>query len=178
MSRIELFVGYESGAVGGFRVFYDHIKDKLSFKQVLSTQKIIQDPNIHHLLSMEVMYMKAQCEDIKLVVGYYGNILQTIDFTRGSDGDAYIMVSQNMTAQTYSEKPGIGAIASLIHENNKGLIVTGGFDHRVRMVSARSLKMLLSLNFHKGIVNRVEIEKGKEKGQVIVHSISEDGYYS
>lgn len=46
------------------------------------------------------------------------------------------------------------------------------------MVSARTLKGLLSLNFHKGIVNRVEIENGKEKGQVIIHSISEDGYYA
>ncbi len=37
MSRIELFVGFESGAVGGFRIFYDSIKDNLSFKQVLAT---------------------------------------------------------------------------------------------------------------------------------------------
>jgi hypothetical protein len=32
MSRVELFVGYESGSVGGFRIFYDNIKDKLAFK--------------------------------------------------------------------------------------------------------------------------------------------------
>ena len=97
MTRIELFVGYESGAVGGFRVFYDNIKDKLTFKQVLSTQKMIQDPNIHHVLAIEPIYMKAESEDIKLVVGYYGNVLQTTEFTRGSDGDAYIMICQNQT---------------------------------------------------------------------------------
>ena len=75
MSRIELFVGFESGAVGGFRIFYDSIKDNLTFKQVLATQKVIQDPKTHHLLSMEVLYMKPQSEDIKMVVGYYGSIL-------------------------------------------------------------------------------------------------------
>lgn len=112
------------------------------------------------------------------MVGYYGSLLQTIDFTRGSDGDAYIMVAQQMTPATYSDKPGIGTVTGLIHDNNKGLIVSGGFDHRVRMVSARTLKNLMCLTFHKGIVNKVEIEKGKEKGQVIVHSVSEDGYYS
>jgi hypothetical protein len=83
-----------------------------------------------------------------------------------------------MTPASYTEKPGIGALAALVYENNKGLIITGGFDHRVRMVSARTLKPLVSLTFHKGIVNRVEIEKGKEKGKIIVHSVSEDGYYS
>ena len=41
LSRIELFVGYESGAVGGFKVFIDPIKQKLAFKQVLATQKMI-----------------------------------------------------------------------------------------------------------------------------------------
>jgi hypothetical protein len=103
--------------------------------------------------------------------------LQTIEFTRGSDGDAYIMVSSNQTPQSYAEKPGLGSLSSLILEN-KALIVSGGFDHRVRIVSARSLKQLVNLTFHKGIVNRVEIEKGSKKGEVIVHSVSEDGYYA
>ena len=67
-----------------------------------------------------------------------------------------------MTAGAYTEKPGIGSVAGMIHGNNKGLIVSGGFDHRVRMVSARTLKTLMCLNFHKGIVNKVEIERGKE----------------
>lgn len=40
-SRIELFVGFESGAIGGFRIEHDTIRDKLAFKQVLSTQKMI-----------------------------------------------------------------------------------------------------------------------------------------
>ena len=54
---------------------------------------MIQDPNIQHVLSIEPIYMKAESEDVRLAVGYYGSPLQTIDFTRASDGDAYIMVT-------------------------------------------------------------------------------------
>jgi len=61
---------------------------------------------------------------------------------------------------------------------NKALIASGGFDYRVRIVSARSLKSLVTLAYHKGIVNRVEIEKGEKKGEIIVHAVSEDGYYA
>lgn len=59
------------------------------------------------------------------------------------------------------------------------------------MISARTLKLLATLNFHQKIVNRVEIHKGKvkeitsplgdevKKGQEIyIHSVSEDGYYA
>ena len=121
--------------------------------------------------------MKPDTEDIKMAVGYYGQALQTIEFTRGSDGDAYIMVSSNQTPLTFTEKPGIGSLASLILDN-KALIACGGFDHRIRIVSARSLKNLINLVYHKGIVNRVEIEKGPKKGQIIVHAVSEDGFYA
>jgi WD40 repeat protein len=58
------------------------------------------------------------------------------------------------------------------------LLVSGGFDHRVRVVSARTLKLLTTLTFHQKIVNKVEVEKGSKRGEVIVHSISEDGYYA
>ena len=46
------------------------------------------------------------------------------------------------------------------------------------MVSARTLKLLVQLSFHQKIVNKVEIQKGKGKGEVTVHSVSEDGYYA
>ena len=108
---------------------------------------MIQDPNIHQVLSIEPIYMKAETEDIKLAIGYYGNVIQTIDFTRGSDGDAYIMVVNSQTPLGFVDKPGVGALSSLVLES-KGLIVSGGFDHRVRMISARTLKSLLTLNFH------------------------------
>ena len=55
------------------------------------------------MLSLEVIYMKPDTEDIKMAVGYYGQALQTIEFTRGSDGDAYIMVSSNQTPPNVTE---------------------------------------------------------------------------
>jgi hypothetical protein len=76
------------------------------------------------------------------------------------------MVSSNQTPLTFTEKPGIGSLASLI------------LDNRIRIVSARSLKNLINLVYHKGILNRVEIEKGPKKGQIIVHAVSEDGFYA
>lgn len=91
--------------------------------------------------------MKPDCEDIKIAIGFYGNRLHTIDFTRGSDGDAYMMLHQNETELTFQEKPGIGCLSHLVLDN-KALIVCGSFDHRIRMVSARTLKMLVQLSFH------------------------------
>jgi hypothetical protein len=61
---------------------------------------------------------------------------------------------------------------------SKGLVVSGAFDHRIRMVSARTLKLLVTLNFHQNIVNKVEVERGKGKGEIKIHSVSEDGYYA
>jgi hypothetical protein len=47
---------------------------------------------VHHVLSIEPIYLKPDCEDIKLMVGYYGPYLHSVDFTRASDGDAYMML--------------------------------------------------------------------------------------
>ena len=108
-NKPELFVGYESGAIGAFRFWLDDIhENKISFSQVISTQKMIQDPNVHHILSMEAIYLKPG--DLKLAVGYYSPLLQTLDFTSASDFDSYILVSQKQTSTTYSEKPGIGCL--------------------------------------------------------------------
>ena len=65
-----------------------------------------------------------------------------------------MMLTQNQTPQTFLEKPGIGCISSVHVESagpsggGKVLLVSGGFDHRVRVVSARTLKLLVTLNFH------------------------------
>ena len=103
---------------------------------------MIQDPNIHHVLSMEALYMKPG--DLKLALGYYGPILQILDFTCASDDEAYQLVGEKSTPQTYCEKAGIGCISSLPLEN-KALLASGGFDHRVRVVSAKTLKPLVAL---------------------------------
>jgi hypothetical protein len=50
----------------------------------------------------------------------------------------------------------------------------GGFDFRVRLFSAKTLKQLLVLKYHKGIVNQVNIEAvGDDK--INVYSVAEDG---
>lgn len=171
----ELFVGYENGAIGAFRISFDTIHpSKLSFYQVISTQKMIQDPAIHHVLSLEAIYLKPG--DLKLALGYYASLVQTLDFTSASDDEAYQLVGDKSTPHTYSEKAGIGCLSSLAY-GSKALLVSGGFDHRVRVISAKTLKALVNLEFHQGIVNRVELEK-KGENEVIVYSIAEDGYFA
>ena len=46
---------------------------------------------------------------------------------------------------------------------SKALMVTGAFDSRIRIMSARSLKTLVQLSFHQGIVNKVVLEQGNQK---------------
>lgn len=81
-----------------------------------------------------------------------------------------------MTDLSYCEKPGIGCLASTMI-GNKGLIISGGFDHRIRMVSAKTLKLLVNIPFHQGVVDSVQIET-KSQSEVIVYATSEDGYLS
>ncbi|CDW71774.1 UNKNOWN [Stylonychia lemnae] len=119
----ELFIGYESGAIGAFKIKFDY-NGKLSCLQVISTQKVIQDPNIHHVLSLETIYLKPDVADFKLAVGYYSQIIQTLDFTQASDGDTYQLFFQNQTEATYSEKPGIGTLDSLVIDNKALLMAT------------------------------------------------------
>jgi len=41
----------------------------------------------------------------------------------------------------------------------KSILAQGGFDHRVRLFSAKTLKLLVNLKFHSHIVNRVFVEE-------------------
>ena len=71
------------------------------------------------------------------------------------------------------------------------MLCQGGFDFRVRLFSAKTLKMIVSLEFHKAIINGVHIELSDDKqiesfGEmsrptstlVNVYAVSEDGYLS
>ena len=84
------------------------------------------------------------------------------------------MVDQTITDATYHEKPGIGCQDSLKIGNNV-LLATGGFDHRIKLVSLRTLKPLLQLAFHSDIVNNVQLEYISDD-RVKLYSSSEDGY--
>ena len=58
------------------------------------------------------------------------------------------MIDQIITDATYSEKPGVGCIDTLRLGSKGALIATGGFDHRIKISSLKTLKLLVHLNFH------------------------------
>lgn len=72
----------------------------------------------------------------------------------GFDDSQYTMVDQTITEATYHEKPGIGCQDTLKIGSNV-LLATGGFDHRIKLVSLHTLKPLLHLSFHNDIVNNI-----------------------
>lgn len=157
----ELFVGYESGAIGMFRL--QILKNKNGEMQIhtiklFSAQKLIQDLKVKHVLSFSVTHFSEESEDFKLAIGYYSNLMQTIDFTSGYKNNSYTMVDQHITDQSYHEKPGIGCLTSLTF-GKKAILVSGGFDHRIKVVSLKTLKPLVQLQFHQGIVNQIQVKK-------------------
>ena len=70
--------------------------------------------------------------------------MQTIKFVPGFDDTQYTLVDQTVTEASYHEKPGIGCQDTLRIGNNV-LLVTGGFDHRVKLVSLKTLRPLINL---------------------------------
>ena len=70
--------------------------------------------------------------------------MQTIKFLPGFDDTQYTLVDQTVTEASYHEKPGIGCQDTLRIGNNV-LLVTGGFDHRVKLVSLKTLRPLINL---------------------------------
>lgn len=175
----ELFVGYESGAIGMFRLELQQesmrsTTPKFKIIKLFSAQKLIQDVEIKHVLSLAATHLSPEVQDFTLSIGYYSQRMQTISFIVGFENDSYTMMDQNITEPTYHTKPGVGCIATERVGNN-ALMASGGFDHRIRLVSLRTLKPLVYLQFHQGIVNNVIIERlGEDKVRLI--SSAEDGY--
>jgi len=62
------------------------------------------------------------------------------------------MMDMKQTENTFSEKPGINCLSSL-NIGKKAILATGGFDCRIKVVSFKTLKPLVLLKFHQGIVN-------------------------
>lgn len=60
----------------------------------------------------------------------------------------------------------------------KAILVSGGFDHRVKIVSIKTLKQLLVLKFHQDIVNSIQLLPSAEDptNEFYLFSCSEDGY--
>ena len=46
----------------------------------------------------------------------------------------------------------------------KAILATGCFDKRIKVVSFKTLKPLISLNFHQGIINQVILEAASQEG--------------
>lgn len=94
----ELFIGFESGAVGMFRIFVTQAKKGASGMQIqavkmFSCQKVIQDIKVRHVLSFSSLHLgKKDTEDFTLAIGYYASLMQTISFVSGYEQDSYTMV--------------------------------------------------------------------------------------
>ena len=99
----EIFIGYESGAIGMFKfVLADGDgpgQYKIDHHVLISPQRIITDLKTKHVLSMfpfqakKVNPMEGDTE-FKLAVGYYAPYIQTFDIMESSDGTGYLFVDQ------------------------------------------------------------------------------------
>ena len=96
-------------------------------------------------------------------------------FIEGYKNDSYTVMDQTITDSTYHDKPGIGVVTTLRFKNNAALMATGGFDHRIKLVSLKTLKQLIDLRFHQDIVNNIILEKITDS-KINLYSSSEDGY--
>ena len=150
MADPEMFVGFENGAVGMFKLVIEEGKKGLEVQviKLFTGQKVIQDPNVKHVLSLASTRYDPTNPDFTLSIGYYSALLQTIKFITGYQDNSYTMMDQTVTDTTYHEKPGIGVITTLRMNNNQALQATGGFDHRIKLVSLKTLKPLVHLTFH------------------------------
>ena len=150
MADPEMFIGFENGAVGMFKLVIEEGKKGLGVQviKLFTGQKVIQDPNVKHVLSLASTRYDPTNPDFTLSIGYYSALLQTIKFITGYQDNSYTMMDQTVTDTTYHEKPGIGVITTLRMNNNQALQATGGFDHRIKLVSLKTLKPLVHLTFH------------------------------
>ena len=150
MADPEMFIGFENGAIGMFKLVIEEGKKGLEVQviKLFTGQKVIQDPNVKHVLSLASTRYDPTNPDFTLSIGYYSALLQTIKFITGYQDNSYTMMDQTVTDTTYHEKPGIGVITTLRMNNNQALQATGGFDHRIKLVSLKTLKPLVHLTFH------------------------------
>ena len=102
----ELFVGYESGAIGMFRLELEQksLKDTTPVFKIIklfSAQKLIQDVEIKHVLSLAATHLNVENKDFILSIGYYSQRMQTINFIVGYENDSYTMMDQTITEPNY-----------------------------------------------------------------------------
>ena len=157
-------------------------------------RKIISELGAKHILAMHSIETRNEknpdpLNEFRLAIGQFSKCLQVLYIIESSCGDDnYVVMDQKQTEAGFLEKPGIGCLHSVTIQK-KHLLAQGGFDFRIRLFSALSLKQLVTLKFHTGIVNQVFVEEQQAKanpfsshGDVItsfnrinLYSVAEDG---
>ena len=60
--------------------------------KLFTGQKVIQDPNVKHILSIGVTHMDPTQPDFILSIGYYSALMQTLNFIEGYQSNSYTMM--------------------------------------------------------------------------------------
>lgn len=191
----EVFLGYESGAIGMIRISLavNSPEPKVESLILILPRKIISELGAKHILSLHSIETRDEnhpdpLNEFRLAIGQYSKSLQVLYFIESSGGDDnYVVLDQKQTEAGFLEKPGIGCLHS-VAINKKHLLAQGGFDFRIRVFSALSLKLLVTLKFHTGIVNRIFVEEQQAKAnpfsdatssqlvkRINLYSVAEDG---
>jgi hypothetical protein len=125
-------------------------------------RKIVSEFGSKHILSIHTIETTNEkhadpMSEFRLCIGQYSKNLQVLYFiessTSSSGEENYVVMDQKQTDAGFLEKPGIGCLHSIKVGQKKHLLVQGGFDFRIRVFSALTLKLLVTLKFHQGIVN-------------------------
>ena len=100
----EVLLGYESGAIGLFKIALDKKTAKgkfnIDFLVLISPQNVnITDVKTKHVLSLLPLETKKAGDimgsnDFKLIVGYYARFVQSFDVMESSNGSGYVFLDQ------------------------------------------------------------------------------------
>ena len=176
----EVFLGYESGAIGMFTVHLSRIEGApihVEHHVQIAPQRVMADKSTRHVLTMLPIYVDPKSPTFKLAVGFYAKYIQIFDLMQSSVGESYVFMDQKRSDATYHEKPGISCLSAAVVKKNRQVLVQGGFDFRIRLFSAKTLKLLVNMKFHQNIVNQVYVERDPQnEDRIDIYSCSEDCY--
>ena len=128
----EVFVGYESGAVGMFRIYIKSLPIQepadpaaptidIEVIMYIAPQKVTADMDCKHVLTMLPMECTNpkklnQSKDFKLGVGYNAKCVQVLDIMEWVK-EGYNFMDTKLSDVAYHEKPGISCLSSTRVEN-------------------------------------------------------------
>lgn len=129
--------------------------------------------DLKHVLSIFAVHLD---EKLKVVIGFFARHIQSFDLMKTPEEEGYVFIDQRQSEVSCLEKAGITSMHAVQLKPKRHVLAQGGFDHRVRLFSLQSLKLLVTLKFHTDIVNQVHTELATEAGKVNLFSVSEDGF--